>query len=278
MRIAQATLGLATVAALAALGWSALADPPRPGAALLAASLWTALCTAGVVFFRAGMLADVLCRGPAGARGVALTFDDGPDPEHTPRVLDLLDRFGARAAFFVIGRKAEQHPELVRAIARRGHALGIHGYAHDRLMSLRWPGAVRRDLERALGAVQGATGERPRMFRPPVGPLSQSMARVLRRFGLRVVGWSVRGLDGRRGARPERVVRRVVPRLRHGAIVLLHDAAEYGDREPAGVQALPEILAAVARAGLGFARVDQWLEVGGADAQRLPETGLKRSE
>src|SRR5262245_65290978 len=97
--------------------------------ACLALFAYVGLVTLGVVFSRFSMFADVITLGPRNARGVALTFDDGPDPRSTSAILDLLDEAGAKATFFVIGSKAEAHPELVRRIHDRGHAIGVHSYA-----------------------------------------------------------------------------------------------------------------------------------------------------
>jgi len=163
-----------------------------------------------------------------------------------------------RATFFVIGKKAQAHPDVVRAIAKRGHAIGIHGHEHDRLMSIRSPRTVTDDLARAIAAVESITGERPVMFRPPIGHTNPRLAKVVERMDLVVVGWSVRALDGIRSARPEGVARRVIDRLEDGAIVLLHDAAERDDYEPAALAALPRILAAMRERGLAGVRVDAW--------------------
>jgi peptidoglycan/xylan/chitin deacetylase (PgdA/CDA1 family) len=103
-----------------------------------------------------------------------------------------------------------------------------------------------------------ATGERPRLYRPAVGQTNPRIARVARELGLTIVGWSVRGRDGVR-TDAARVVKRVVPRLRDGAIVLLHDAAERDDREPAACTALPRILAAMRERGLEAVRLDAWI-------------------
>src|SRR3954451_17899131 len=117
------------------------------------------LLVLGAVVPRLQMFGDVLLRAPAGERGVTLTFDDGPHPVHTRAVLDALDGAGAKATFFVLGRKAQAHAETVREIARRGHLLAVHGDQHDRLLALRSLARVRADLERAVAAVQTITGE-----------------------------------------------------------------------------------------------------------------------
>ncbi len=232
----------ATVGLFAVPVWS-LARAPLPLGLLLGLLLaYGALTTLGVLFLGLRMYVDAVIRGPRGARGLVLTFDDGPHPVHTRAVLDALDAKSVQGTFFVIARKAEQHPELVREIVARGHVVGLHSYAHDRLFSLRSASAVRRDLTQGIAALEAMTGERPRLFRPPIGHTSPIIARVVDELDLTVVGWSVRARDGLASTTPADVLRRVLPGAEDGAIVLLHDAAEQGDREPAGVRALPSLL------------------------------------
>jgi peptidoglycan-N-acetylglucosamine deacetylase len=266
---ARVLLYVATAGALA-LGVRAVTIGPIPlwiaGSALVA---YVALILCGVFFLRLGMFVDVVTQGPKEACGVALTFDDGPSAEHTPRVLDQLDEAGVKATFFLIGRKVAAHPELARAIVERGHAVGVHSYAHSRLFSLLSVEAVRLDVARAIDAVTAATGQTPTLFRPPIGHTSPRVARALKAFDLTVVGWSVRGLDGVASARPERVAARIVPHLEDGAIVLLHDAAERDDFEPASLKALPRILTAMQHRNLDGVRLDAWLKepAGGGDGE-----------
>ena len=255
---ARILLYVATAGALSLVGRSLILGPVPLVVALTAIAAYVALLGCGVAFLRLGMFVDVVWRGPREARGVALTFDDGPSVEHTPRVLDLLDEAGVKATFFVIGAKAAAHPELLLDIVARGHAVGIHGHTHDRLLTLRSPETVGDDLGEAIATVEAITGDRPTLFRPPVGLTSPRVARALEWFDLVVVGWSVRGLDGLASARPERVAERVVSRLADGAIVLLHDAAERDDFCPAGVAALPRILEAMRNKDLEGVRLDVW--------------------
>jgi peptidoglycan-N-acetylglucosamine deacetylase len=263
--LARALLYAASLGALALVARSLLVAPVPIAVACAAAVGYLSLVLCGVFFLGLGMFVDVVKRGPPGARGVALTFDDGPSPEHTPRVLALLDQAGVKATFFVIGRKAEAHPELVREIAARGHAVALHSHAHDRLFSLRSARYVERDLRRGLDVIERITGARPALFRPPVGHTSPRMARVVDALDLDIIGWSARGFDGLAGATPEGVAARVIPGLRDGAIVLLHDAAERDDHAPAGVAALPRILAAMSQRNLAGVRVDAWLDEGARD-------------
>lgn len=260
MPLGRVLLYTASIGALALVVRSVALGPVSLLVAAVAVTAYVALLLCGVFFLRLGMFLDVLSRGPEGARGVALTFDDGPSPSSTPKILDLLDAAKVKATFFVIGHKAKKHPELVREILERGHAVAMHSYAHHRLFSLKSARYVHDDLTKALDVLKEITGERPVLFRPPIGHSNPTIARVVRELGLEVVGWSVRALDGVAAADPRRVAARVKRGLSDGAIVLMHDAAEREDREPASVAALPAILDAMAAKNLEGVRVDTWTE------------------
>ncbi|EYF04041.1 polysaccharide deacetylase family protein [Chondromyces apiculatus] len=262
MTVGRALLYAASAGAIALAARSVIVGPIPLVVAAVTVAVYLGLILCGVFILRLGMFVEVLSRGPADARGVALTFDDGPSPEHTPRVLALLDAAGVKATFFVIGRKAEAHPDLVREIVARGHAVGVHGYAHDRLFSLRPARVIEADLGKAVEVLTEITGARPTLMRPPVGHTSPPMARVIEALDLEVVGWSVRGFDGLGGAKAAQVAARIIPGLGDGAIVLLHDAAERDDHVPASIEALPRILDAMRAKDLDGVRVDHWLAEG----------------
>ena len=216
--------------------------------------------TVGVFFPWLEMHVPSLWRGPLGQKQVALTFDDGPHPETTRRVLATLAASRHRATFFVLGDKARRHPDVVREIHAAGHALGVHGDVHDRLHSFRRPSRIADEIARAQAAVEAACGVRPRWFRPPLGHTSPLTAGGVRRAGVRVVGWSARGYDGLASQRDDVVTARLRASLKDGAIVLLHDAAEHDDFVPAGVSALPQILALLDERGLTSVALAAWAE------------------
>jgi len=248
------TTGLGTLALHAALRG-------EPGlAAIGALSIgWGALLTTGVLCPWLEMYARVISRGPTGSARVALTFDDGPHPVTTRRVLEAMAPTRHRATFFVLGEKARRHPDVVREIHAGGHSLGIHGEFHDRLHSFRMPRTVRDQIVRAGDAVEAATGARPRFFRPPLGHTSVTTVRGVRLAGATLIGWSSRGFDGIQRRRPEAVVARVGRTLGDGEIVMLHDAAERDDYEPASVRALPKLLALLDERGLTSVGLDALL-------------------
>jgi peptidoglycan-N-acetylglucosamine deacetylase len=242
---------------LAAAGIWGRAFPACPIVVALLAHL--ALVLAGVMIPRLSMFAPIVCQASGARREVALTFDDGPNPESTRKVLAELARHKAHATFFILGAKAQEHPDVLRDIQSAGHEIGLHGYLHDRLLSFRRPDRIVADLERAQSIIKATTGQTSRLFRPPVGHVSPRTAVAARRLGLVLVGWSVRARDGLASTSAGNVVRRVVDRLAPGAIVLFHDASERDTHEPAGVTALPRILDEIASRGLACVTVSEAL-------------------
>jgi len=183
---------------------------------------------------------------------VSITFDDGPNPHATPRILDVLRREGVRATFFVLGRHAERWPELVRRAALDGHQLGNHGYFHRKLHR-RSPGYVRDDLTRGTEQIVRASGVRPRHFRAPHGFRSPWVTPIASSLGQRTVGWSLGVWDS---ARPgaDVITSRTLEGMRSGSILLLHDGDGYdpdGDRSQTA-EALPAILDGLRRRGFRF--------------------------
>lgn len=176
---------------------------------------------------------------------IALTIDDGPDPEVTPQVLDLLERHGVRATFFVIGEQAIRYPDICRDIVRRGHAIENHTQRHRHTFALLGFKSITNELQAAQTTLTALTGQRPLFFRAPAGFRNPFLEPVLRRLGLRLVSWSVRGFDTRVG-NAEQVKRKLLTRLRSGAIVLLHDG--HAARTQAGIPVILEVLPALINA------------------------------
>ena len=238
---------------------SILIEPLPIEVSLGAMGIYVAFMLGGVFILKWRVYVDAIVRGPLRARGLALTFDDGPDPKHTPRVLDALDHANVKATFFLIAKKAEKYPEIVKEILRRGHTIGLHAYAHDRLFSLRMPSRVKEDLLHGLEVLENITGERTLLFRPPIGHTNPIIARVVDELDLIVVGWSVSARDGTSAATKVGILKRVERGVDHGAILLMHDASERTDFEPLGPQVLPEILRMIADAGIDVVPLETWI-------------------
>jgi peptidoglycan/xylan/chitin deacetylase (PgdA/CDA1 family) len=215
-------------------------------AGLLAAAAHGAFHRNSFVFGR------TLGRLPTRDRRLALTFDDGPNPEATPRILDTLSAEQVPAAFFLLGRHVERHPELARRIAAEGHALGNHGF-HHRKLHTRGPRYVRQDLEMGTAAIAEATGQRPMFFRAPHGFRSPWVTPIAASLGQRTVGWTLGVWDSDRpGA--EEIARRAIDGSSPGSIFLLHDGDAYnpiGDRRQTA-DALPRIIQTLRERGFEF--------------------------
>lgn len=185
-------------------------------------------------------------------RTIALTFDDGPHPVATPRVLAALDAHRARATFFLVGEQVRRHPGVAREIAAAGHAIGLHGNTHRCELRLA-PAALADDWARGRETIHAATGILPMMRRPPYGAVSGAGLVLARRIGLRTVLWSRWGRDWRAAATPQSVTAAVLRRGEpRGAIVLLHDADHYAAEGcwRATVGALPSMLDRIGQLGL----------------------------
>lgn len=187
------------------------------GALIFAGFMFYASCDVG-----SGVYIKTLCRAKTIHNVVALTFDDGPHPDRTPKVLDVLARYGVKATFFIIGEKAEAHPEIVRRIVAEGHLVGNHTYGHSGNFPLMRVRKMKDEIHRCDVVMEKITDIRPTLFRPPFGVTNPPLARAIgKRYT--VAGWDIRSLDTIARRSRERVFERVCRRLRPGSVVLLHD-------------------------------------------------------
>ncbi len=186
----------------------------------------------------------------AGSGAAVLTFDDGPDPEGTPPVLEALAATGAKATFFVLGRHVDEQPSLIREMAAQGQEIALHGMRHRR-HDLLSPDEAERELEAGIKAIENVLGTRPAWYRPPFGASSPELAALCERLGLGLAYWTAWGQDWEDSS-PERIAGLVRRDLHDGVIVLLHDSARYGQRDDASATAdsIPLIAASAAAAGL----------------------------
>ncbi len=210
---------------------------------------------------------------------VALTFDDGPDPDYAPGILDALREHKVPATFFLLGRNVDAHPQSARQIAEHGHTLGNHGYSHRR-----FPDLSRAELAREIfdceDAIERATGQRPRLVRPPYGNQTAAKHALLRSLGYQTTFWSASG-DDWRGDPSQDIASRAIDQTRPGGIILLHDGWEPAandispkpthdrlrDRTPT-IQALPIIVDTLTRQGYRFVTVPDLLKLGRPRRQR----------
>lgn len=178
--------------------------------------------------------------GPPTKRAVALTFDDAPDAEFTPQVLDALKKAGVKATFFVVGNRVEAHPDVMRRIVWEGHAIGNHSYNHANLPKLSDKN-FRDQVERTDHIIQRYTNEIPRIFRPPYGNISEDQIKWLASQGKKVVNWNVDSLDWK-GLSAEQVRTNVLSNVQPGAIILQHSGGGKNEDLSGTVEAIPSIV------------------------------------
>lgn len=169
-------------------------------------------------------------KGPKGK--VAITFDDGPHPVYTPRILQVLDQERVPATFFTIGKHAAQHPDILKAVHAAGHLIGNHTYSHAYVFSQK---KAEEQIGKGEEVIRGITGKRPRYFRPPFGVMNPKIARAVSMLGKVVIGWDLRTRDGARQSK-KAILRRVRNRIGRSSILLFHDT------NPVTAEALEEVI------------------------------------
>ena len=219
--------------------------------------LATSLMAWGVFDVNSSLWAPTLWQVP-GINAVALTFDDGPDPEFTPRVLEILARQQVTATFFVVGERARANPDLLREIDRRGHLIGNHSFSHAWNINFSLHAGLAREIDCCNDVIEAAIGKRPKFYRAPHGFKNPALGDVLAKHAMTCVGWQVRGFDAVR-CDADAIANRMVLKARAGGILLLHDGSGLQGTQDRGatLQALPVIIEGLRARGLKFKRLDE---------------------
>jgi peptidoglycan-N-acetylglucosamine deacetylase len=225
--------------------WLSLEGKLRLIAVVSLLGLYVILFSLGICMVRLGFFMRSFCRGKQPGAGVVLTFDDGPDPSGTKRLLEVLSLHGVKAAFFPIGVKAEAYPDLLREIDQGGHVIGNHTYRHAWFTNLLVGKSLDQGIVKAQKAIEAAIGKTPAFFRPPAGLTNPHYPNVLKKLRLYPVGWDVRVFDTRKEA--NRVVERILNKVREGSIILLHE----GCRDPESLKEMVDSIVKGIR-GRGF--------------------------
>jgi len=214
--------------------------------------IYLLLVAYGTTVLSAQFFVDVRSGGNNSSNAIAITFDDGPVPGKTEKILDILHSHKIPAAFFCIGNRVAANPELAKRIYKAGHLLGNHSYWHRNTFDLQSSKKIEQELRDTNDVIEGCVGVRPAYFRPPYGVTNPMVASAINHGGYKTVGWTVRSFDTI-SKDPKSLLRRVTKSLKSGDIVLFHDYCDI-TRE-----ILPEFLEKVASSGLKIVRVDQLL-------------------
>jgi len=198
----------------------------------------------------------VLRRGPVQKKEIALTFDDGPNPSYTTRLLDILKEHQVPATFFIMGRQAQRYPDIVKRIIEEGHTLGLHSYSHRHawLMS---PIATIRDMNRTYNILKDMLGKAPNWYRPPWGTFNLISMFAAKRLNLKVAYWSIEAQDWAKDTTVEHIYNTVINKIHPGAIIVLHDNQGAPGAPERTLKALPTIIDTLKRQGFRFVSLDE---------------------
>lgn len=197
------------------------------------------------------------------SKTVALTFDDGPTQEVTPRVLEILKKEDVHATFFLVGWRVDENPDLVRSILEAGHAIGNHSYSHHSMRGKSAP-FIQDEIERTTQAIQTATGQRTFIFRAPYGLWSVRLLELIDRLGYRPIHWTLSPHDWRRPS-AKSIIHRCLARIQPGSIILLHDGfgGQRKGNRGAMLEALPTLIRSLKDSGYNFVTIPE---------QKIPTT------
>lgn len=220
------------------------------------------LLFAVVMHPNASVWTRTLSRAPSTTDAVALTFDDGPNPNATVEIAEILEARGIKAAFFVVGERVRAHPEILTRLHDRGHLVCNHTDTHSMSFHFRLWNTFRTELQKCNDAIAGIIGLQPTLFRSPQGAKNPALGDVLNEMKMTAIGWQVRGLDAVRGNK-RAIEERILAGARPGGVIMLHDGTGFGGRSDASptVEALPRIIDGLQARGLRFVRLDELLEV-----------------
>jgi len=251
MRLTPAHLWSLSLGVFAVL-WCALPVCRLPTGILI--GLHAAVLSWGVSSIRSGFFGRVFCKGSPRSNAVALTFDDGPDAELTPAVLDLLSEFKATATFFVVARKAAAHSAIVKRMVAEGHSVQCHDLDHSPWSNFRLFGRMRSEIAEARAIIGDITGTPPSWYRPPAGMMNPHVLPALTSLTMRCAGWSRRAVDF--GNRSTAALRRIPSLAGPGEVIMLHDSAPDTARRELFLQSLRLLLQDLQTRGLRCVTVD----------------------
>ena len=201
-----------------------------------------------------GFYTPVLFKANTSRKVIAFSFDDGPNPDQTPRILEILRSKNIQAGFFCIGKNIEKNPALLKRIHEDGHIIGNHSYSHHALFDFFTSRRMYEELELTSKLIQNTTGQRPLLFRPPYGVTTPTLAKAISKGKYITVGWNVRSLDTVIDD-DARLLKKMIKKIKPGNIFLFHDTSE------ATVKMLPAFIKAVHKKGFEIERPDKLLEI-----------------
>ncbi len=222
---------------------------------ILLGAVWLALTIIGSFHIRWNYHLPALhCNKKVHNKLVAITFDDGPHPSFTPKVLELLQKYNAKASFFCVGHQVHQFGEIVNKIVANGHTVGNHTYSHSNKFGFFGTQKVILELQRTNMAIKETTGLDPKLYRPAFGVTNPSIGRAVKKLQLNTIGWNIRSLDTTKRSK-KTVLERITNKIKKGDIILLHDSSDKT------VEVLEQLLLFLQRNEIQSVTVDQLLDI-----------------
>lgn len=190
---------------------------------LVAAAIYIGIMIYGSFYIGSNFYVKIIRSVKTDEKKIALTFDDGPDANITPMILDTLEKFGIKAAFFSVGQKMDSHPDLLKMIDKEGHIVGNHTYSHSNWFDFYSFKKMVEELDKTEKLIYDLIGKKVRFFRPPYGVTNPALAKAIKKMNYTPIGWNVRSLDTAKSKKADKIYNRIVRQLKPGSIVLLHD-------------------------------------------------------
>jgi peptidoglycan/xylan/chitin deacetylase (PgdA/CDA1 family) len=191
---------------------------------------------------------------------IALTFDDGPHPRYTPRILDVLDEYNIKATFFVVGINAENYPDTIENVIKKGHEIGNHTFTHPQVSSLD-PETLKDEVERCESTIYGLTDRKTKLFRPPEGMIDSDVKKVLGKLDYKVILWDIDTKDWAHTP-PKKIAENVISNISSGDIILMHDYISYNSPT---LEALELFIPVLLEKGYSFVVVSELIGINGKD-------------
>lgn len=213
----------------------------------------------GIIEIQNGFFCNAHCHNKKRTKECALTFDDGPDPSFTPQILDLLDKYNFKATFFVVAKKAQEHPELVMECLKRGHCIACHDLDHKVTANFRMYKGMFREIGEAQKIIGEIIGKKPRLYRPPVGLTNPHLRGALRDLDMECIGWSGSVRDG--GNRFPKTFKHLPELARPGSVILLHDTLPVNNTSGIYLEHLEKLFIRIREKELSAVTVDSLFDL-----------------
>ena len=218
----------------------------------ISVGIYIGIISVAVTSMRMQFFCKTLCHGHRDQRRIAFTFDDGPDPQTTPALIELLRKHKIKATFFVIGAKAEKHPAIIKQLTNAGHLVANHSYSHPWYFNFLFDKALEKQILRTKTILKKIMGSDSLFFRPPMGLTNPHYRRIIEKNNMRIVGWDIKTFDKYR--KKHQIIKKIFKKKRNGSIILMHDSG-------VSIEKLQYIISMVAEKlqaqGYSFVRIDE---------------------